>query len=436
MSIVKQVFFLFAACLMAAHVHGQATRSPFSTFGIGEGYGNALVNNQGMAGVGVSQPQFFFANHMNPALLVNNTLTVFQAGLLVEQRRITADTISETPVAGNLNYLITAFPVTWTKGKPGVRPLVRWATSLSLTPYSTVKYKLGYIEDITGSTDQVEITEEGSGGISQFSWSNGIRLTNSSTNNLSIGLKTSYLFGSIVNTYKNQLIDSSQPANFIAAIEERSYVKDFAFSAGVSYSLDSILHKKRYRLSFGAVYDLATDLKTRNRNLIYRTTAVGDVIDPDTLGSSTGKISLPSGLTGGVSLSKGAQWSIGTQFSYRDWSSFRSVNRDDEGLQKSWSVALGGEATPDLFSENYLKRVTYRLGASMEEYPFLANGRKVQDLGINFGFSLPAGRSSLDFAFRYGTRGDKTDNLIQENYFRVFFGITFNDQWFIKRKFE
>jgi hypothetical protein len=93
--------------------------------------------------------------------------------------------------------------------------------------------------------------------------------------------------------------------------------------------------------------------------------------------------------------------------------------------------------TPDPFAtENYLKVWTYRLGVSMEQAPFLANGKPVKDLGINFGFSLPAGRSSLDFAFKYGKRGNKSDNLLEENYFKIYFGITFNDQWFIKRKFD
>ena len=72
----------------------------------------------------------------------------------------------------------------------------------------------------------------------------------------------------------------------------------------------------------------------------------------------------------------------------------------------------------------------------MEEHPFLANGNPVKDVGINFGFSMPAGRSSLDFAFRYGKRGDKGENVLEERYFKIFFGITFNDQWFIKRRFD
>jgi hypothetical protein len=423
MSVGKKIFVLIIVWMSVFHAMGQATRTPFSTFGIGESYGNALTNTQGMAGVGVSQPQFWFANNQNPALLIYNNRTVFQAGVVGEQRTISGDTASQQSFGGNLNHLVTAFPIKPTK----------WSTALSLSPLTSVNYRVLYNDNIIGSDSDVEVIEEGKGGISQFSWSNGVRLTKK----LAVGLRASYVFGSVINQYQNKIIDSEQPANFATAIEERSYVKDFLFSAGASYSLDSLFNKKRYRLSFGAVYDIAGDLKTRKRTLIYRTNNVGDVIDPDTLVSSKGNISLPSGFTAGVSLSKGNRWSVGTEFSFKDWSSFRSVNRDDEGLGQSWKFALGAETTPDVLAlDNYLKRVTYRVGMSLEEYPFLANGNKVQDLGINFGFSLPAGYSSLDLGFRYGSRGSKSDNLIQENYFRIFFGITFNDTWFIKRKFD
>lgn len=423
MSIVRKYLVLVFASVIAVQVYGQATRSPFSTFGIGDLYGNALANNQGMGGIGVSQPQIWYANNPNPALLVFNTMTVFHAGIVGEQRKISADTINQKSIGGNLNYLLIALPLKYSK----------WSTSLALSPYTTVNYKLQYQEDVNNSSDQVNVTEEGEGGITQFSWSNGVRITK----NLAVGLKASYLFGSIINNYSNQLINSPQPANYTSAIEERAYVKDFAFTAGVSYSLDSIFNRNRYRLSFGAVYDLATDLNTRRRSIIFRTNSGGSILDPDTITSSKGNISLPSGFTGGISLSRGTRWSIGVEGHYRDWSSFRSVSRDDEGLRQAWRVSLGGETTPDPFAvESYLKRVTYRVGVSMEEYPYLANEKKVKDLGINFGFSLPAGRSSMDLAFRVGKRGDKAENSIQENYFRVFFGVTFNDTWFIKRKFE
>jgi hypothetical protein len=98
---------------------------------------------------------------------------------------------------------------------------------------------------------------------------------------------------------------------------------------------------------------------------------------------------------------------------------------------------LGGEYTIDPNTvENYLKRITFRTGLSLERYPFLANNKPVNDFGINFGLSLPAGRSSIDIAAKVGKRGNKDGNTLEESYFKIYFGLTFNDKWFIIRKFD
>jgi hypothetical protein len=419
----KYAFIVFACLLVTLEASGQAARSPYTSFGIGEPYGNALINHQGMAGVGVSQPQYWFINNQNPALLVYNAVfTSFQAGIITERRNISGDTLSETTQGGNMNYLVTAFPI-----KPG-----KWTTSVGLMPYTAVNYKLQYRDDILNSTEQVNVIEEGSGGLTQLYWSNGVRLTRA----LAIGAKASYIFSSIVNTYKNQLIEAS--SNYLAAVEEKSYVKDFTFGGGISFSQDSLFSNRRYRLSFGAVYNFATDLNANKTDKLFRTNSIGDTTEVSVLPSSMrGHYSVPSSFTVGLSLSRAMRWSIGSEFSYQDWSNFRTVDGQSGGLEESWRIAVGGEITPDQFAqENYFKRLTYRLGVSMDKNPFLVNGNPVRDLGINFGFSMPAGRSSLDLAFKYGKRGNKSENILEEDYFKIYFGITFNDQWFIKRKFE
>lgn len=426
MSIIHKYLFGIFCIFLALETSGQAAKTPYTSFGIGEPYGNALINQQGMAGIGVSQPQFYAINNQNPALLVyNSLLTSFQAGILTERRTISGDTLSETTQGGNMNYLVTAFPI-----KPG-----KWTTSVGLMPYTSVNYRVQYNEDIIGSPDEVRVVEEGSGGLTQLYWSNGVRITRA----LAVGVKASYIFSSIVNTYKNQLIGSPQPINYLAAVEEKAYVKDFAFGTGISFSKDSLFSRNRYRLSIGATYNFATDLSATKTDRLYRTNIVGDTLDVSVLPSSTnGSFSIPASFTVGISLGRGVLWNIGTEFSYQDWTTFRNVNGQDDGLKESWRAAVGGEITPNPFAtENFLKRLTYRVGVSMEENPFLANGAPVKDLGINFGFSVPAGRfNGVDLAFKYGKRGNKAENILEENYFKIFFGITFNDQWFIKRKFD
>lgn len=407
---------------------GQAASSPFSTFGIGEPYGNSLIQHQGMGGTGVSQPQFWSLNNQNPALLVfNYYYTVFQAGALLESRTISNDTLSQKSTNGNLAYLVTAFPI-----KPG-----KWTTSVGLMPFTKVNYKLSYDEDVYDNDDvlidTMNVLERGSGGLTQFYWANGLRIHD----NFSIGIKATYLFGSINTDYTNFIAVPNQPVPYPIGYNEQTYIKDFQFTGGASFSKDSIGKKQDLRFGIGMVYSFKSDLGSKKIVVEQRRLASGDPITEDTLVNRRGIISIPSSLTVGVSLSKGVRWSAAAEFSVQDWSKFKSISEEDEGLKKSWKASLGGEITPDPLSfNNYLKRMTYRVGFSYEKTPFFVDKSQLNDLGINFGFSMPAGRSSLDWAFRIGKRGDKSENILEETYYKIYFGITFNDQWFIKRKFD
>ncbi len=424
MSLSKYVF-LLGFLTASATAFGQTARSPFSTFGIGEPYGNALIQNQGMGGVGVSQPQYWFVNNQNPALLVFNYYTSFQAGTVLESRKTKNDTTNIENVNGNLSYLVTALPI-----KPG-----KWTTSVGLMPFTAVNYRLEYIDFVQNSDpqDTIAVAEQGSGGLSQVYWSNGVRIHD----NWSVGLKATYLFGSIINDYSNVLLNVNQLPRYVISISEQTFVKDFQFTLGASFSKDSLGSKDDIRLNAGATYTFGTNLKANNTTVFQRRDLGSTPITSDTVYANRGKIFLPSAFTIGASVSKATKWAAGAEFSAQDWSQFSSINpEDNENLGKSWKFAFGGEITPDQLSDKFIKRVTYRAGAYYENAPFLINNNALRDFGINFGLSLPTGRSSLDIAFSTGKRGDRSKNVLEETYFRVYFGVTFNDQWFIRRKFD
>jgi len=287
MSIFKKYVFVFACIALPVKLWAQAP-SPFTTFGIGDPYGSATANTQGMGGVGVSQPQYWFLNNQNPALLVYNNLTVFQAGLVAESRTIKSDSLSEKTSGGNMNYLVTAFPV-----KPG-----RWSTSLGLMPMTSVNYKINYPRDIQGHSEKAIAQENGSGGLTQLYWSNGVRINSE----WAVGLKISYVFSSIINKYQINLPRSVTPINFPVGQEDQTYVRDFMFGAGVSYSVDSV-GRKNYRVSFGAVVNAPANLNAIQTIQFYRADATGQIIEGDTTSRRHGSLHIPPSVTFGVSLS-------------------------------------------------------------------------------------------------------------------------------------
>jgi len=407
-------------------VSGQAARSPFSSYGIGEQFGSGLTQNMGMGGVGISNPSYWYVNNMNPALLVYNRYTTFQVGIIGEQRTQNSNITTEKSGSGNINYLALALPIKWNK----------WTTSISLMPYTKLNYKLKYTADVQNTTSAtaatVNVVENGSGGVNMLSWSNGVRITNK----FSIGLKSTYLFGAVVNEFSNSLSVLIIPTN--PFVYERSSVSAFQFSPAASFHLDS-LFKKNYIFNAGIVYDFKSNLNTRFFQRLDQISATGRAIDSLTLISNKpGTIIAPQSVSVGFSFGRYGRWTAALDGSYTDYSQYRGLDGTSPYQVNDWRVAAGFEIMPDPESlSSYLKRITYRTGVSIESYPYLVNGNTVKDLGISFGLSAPVGRmSSLDIALKIGKKGDKSLNTIEENYIKLYFGITFMDQWFIKRRFD
>ena len=423
---IRKLYLPFAIILLfgVSPALGQAAHSPFSSFGLGEQFGTALIPSQGMGGVGISNPEYWHLNSQNPALLIFNRFTTFQAGMLGEQRNQTSATTSEKSGSGNLAYLALGIPL-----KPG-----KWGTSVSLTPFTRLNYQLKYTSPIQGDpTNTVSITEEGTGGINAFGISTGVAITKK----ISVGVRANYLFSSIQNTFTSSLTATTQTLLIFPRIIERTYISDFQFTPAISFHKDSLFNKN-YQFNIGFVYDVKANLHAKFHQTVERRN-IGNLIDSTTLISNQpGIVTIPSSLSGGISFGRAYHWIAAIDGSYSDYSDYVDLSGTNPYQSKNWRVAAGYSFTPDPTSlSSYLRRATYRTGVSLENYPYLVNGNTVKDFGITFGLSLPVSRiSRLDLALKVGKKGDKTLNTIEENYLKLYFGLTFNDQWFIKRRFD
>ena len=385
-----------------------------------------------MGGVGVSNPQYWYLNNMNPAMLTYNRFTVFQTGILIEKNRIYSDTIRESGTGGNLNYLTLGFPVLRNK-RTGE---TRWGTSIGLLPFSHVDYAYAYTDEIIGASNEaipVKYFEQAKGGINEVFWSNGVRLNKY----INVGLKTSFLFSSITTDFTNYLDHPDQIVKYSINVHELQSIKGVRFIPGLHIHKDSI--NRKYTLNIGATAELSNQIKTNFEQVLERQDAAGNILQSDTLNITVGNSNLPNKFTVGASFGRLDKWMVATDFSLLKPNGDKfTLGLDETDVADGWRYAAGVELTPDSRSlGSYLKRITYRTGISAESGTFLVSGNPVKDFGINFGFSFPVNRiSSLDLAFRSGRRGTKDLNGIEENYFKIYFGVTFNDQWFIKRRFD
>jgi hypothetical protein len=408
-------------------LHAQATKSPFSRLGVGDIVEPNLVNNQGMGGVGISNGDIWHLNFKNPALLPRNTLTVFSAGYIGGYQTLRDSVKTENNGGGNLNYLMLAFPAK--RGK--------WTTSVGILPYSVIDFIQTSREPVVGSpSDTTVITEEGSGGLNKFFWSNGVAINK----NFSIGLEAAYIFGSATAEFSNTLLTSETEFNYSPTVRNEINVNDFFFKAGVSYRADSIMNSGT-TLQLGLTYDFATDLSAK-RTQTYERRLLGQPTSRDTLEfERPGFYRVPQAIGMGISFTQEFKWTVGADITLQNWSDFVDFSGSNQNFKNSFSIGVGGELTPDVSSvDNYLARMTYRFGINYATLPYVpraSTGEQVRDIGVTFGWTLPVARfSSIDMAFKIGQRGDVGDNYIRENYYRIYIGFTFNDQWFIKTRYD
>jgi hypothetical protein len=418
--------FLF---LSFKELRGQAASSPFSSFGLGDFNGSALVNNYGMAGAGVSNPQAWYLNNLNPSMLVYNRLTVFQAGLLLEKTNLSTGDQTSKATNGNVNYLALGFPVKWNKS----RTAIAWGSAVGLMPYTNMSYRIKSQGTVPGTLTTTYLSEKSEGGFNQLYWSNGVRINKS----LSVGMKASYLFSSIISDFTNVVGLADQASRYQIALHEVLSVSGARFMPSVHYRIDSV--GGRFFFNVGATYEIAKKVNSTLFQKIERKNSSGTILQYDSLLNSNSRINFPGILNAGISFGNSDKWVVAADYALiRFEGNQAQVGADRFTVNTGTKLTLGAEFTPDARSmTSVLKRITYRTGVSTEKSPYLVNGNTLKDMGVNFGFSLPVNRiSSLDLAVRFGKRGDRALNGLLENYFKVYFGVTFNDQWFIKSRFD
>lgn len=403
---------------------GQSTYSTYSILGVGDYIDPAVPAAMGMGGLGISNGTYWYLNNSNPALLYYNRFALFSAGVLAESKTISQNNFEPYQAgSGNLSHLSMAFPI-----KSG-----KWSMSLVLQPYSAVNYAFLYngLPEESNSPDLSIILNEGSGGISALNFAAGGVIFKG----LSFGIKASYLFSSFEKKFSS--ITNAASPSYIALYLQRQSVSDFTIGTGLAYT-----HKMgEYQLGLGLIYDLAADVNGEEFVRIEQRTLGNVVIYSDTLANNTqNKLSLPATLGAGISFGKPNKWLIGFDYKSQDWSSLEvPITASPDKFTVGRKYVLGGEYIKDALDvKNYFNRITFRLGATYEEKPYWLSNSQIKEIGINFGWTLPVSRfSSLDFGMMVGSRGTTDNNLVKEDFFRVYFGATFNDnRWFLRPKFN
>lgn len=229
-------------------------------------------------------------------------------------------------------------------------------------------------------------------------------------------------------------------------------IKEDSISANViDYTSKFIREHSGVFINAGLAYDLSTTISGKSLSIIERSTVSGSYISLDTT-SSDQSISavLPSTISFGFSIDKPepssktrpSTWAIGADMNLTKWTEYS--DNSSNTFNNTYKVMLGGEYTPDpllLNKKSYLKRITYRAGVHYGTTPFTINNTTFNDVGINFGLTLPVGIFTaanppkyLNLALALGQRGTTANNLIKEKYAILSISFNFNSRWFERYK--
>jgi len=408
--------------------------NPYSKYGIGELYDGNNTVLRGMGNVTSAYENPYELNTDNPASLSFMGLTTFEVGATASQRYITASGLAYSTGTASLSYMTLGFPINKHGGLClGFKPISRVFYSMADTlPNSTTSSPIG----------QVARSYSGEGGLNYAylgaAWQ---------YKGLSIGVTGGYMFGTTSNITATIPIDTTTVTSNV----NRGYAAEYAnydqigglyWKAGAMYEqkLDS-----DYTFRVGATFALSQNLSDRFSGFQISSYAFSDTTVNDTAGSTGiqhGKLRMPMSWSFGAMLCKNDKWDIGLDFAMTQWSDYHSTvdSTMNTGIAKqSFKVSLGGEYTPDINNaRNYFSRITYRYGFYYGKDYLLLNGLQLPEFGITAGGSLPFRRSfsHLHAAVEVGRIGTTANGLIQETYYRLILGISFNDRWFIRRRYD
>lgn len=419
--IILGISLLFSSVIFAQ----EGTASPYSFYGIGDVKYRGTHENKAMGGLGII-PDSIHLNLQNPASLASLKLTTFTVGATNRSTTFKTESQKETASRTTFDYLALGFPISQKVG-----------FSFGIMPYSSVGYKVDQTTTSELSTGEILTTNKrftGEGGVNNVFFGLGYKITSK----LSIGADFQYNFGRVETKSVVFLDDVHLGKREI----NTSRYSGVAFNTGLMYQTKV---NNKYDWYSSVTYSPKSNLRADNTGSVASITYSGsgaelesDVVNYDETHSD---LKMPAKYSIGTGFGVAKKWLIGAEVTLQDKSSF--VNRFDQitnvGFEKAQRYVIGGYITPKFNSfTSYFERVTYRAGFRYETTGLVINNQSVKDYSVNAGFGLPIGRSlsNLNVGFEYGTKGTSSSNLVKENYFGIYIGLSVNDLWFKRTKYE
>ena len=240
--------------------------SPYTMFGVGELQTIGTTQMRSMGGVGVAWRSTQMPSLMNPAGYSATLQKSFLFDVGIEgnflrnaQRQYAGDSYTVAKNGKNsvnIHEIAIQFPLA-----------KRLGMGLSLMPYSSVGYKMSFLDqssDIAGNIGSASYTYSGNGDITEVKLGVGWE----PFKNFSFGAAAKYYWGRILHNYssavENNIVGNGSYLSIVG--ENEYYVSTFKFQVGVQWN--AIANDKRM-LTFGATYDYGGGLRPKvTKNIV------------------------------------------------------------------------------------------------------------------------------------------------------------------------
>lgn len=423
------------------------TFSPYSRYGIGDLYENSSAYQKGMNNSGLALPidstAPAFINISNPAALSSARLTIIEATTNYYHSQIlNKENYKVQNKSTNFNSLMIAFPVKKHSG-----------FSFGLLPYSFVGYQINLNENIN-NIGNVNYVYDGSGGLNKVFAAYGFSLSKyfkpdtthhflkQLIKNLSLGINTQFIFGELAQTATVNYPNNTLYYNFVN--DKRYRINGLTGDWGLQTFIR--LNENKNILSIASVVSLPTQLNVINDYIAYNFSYnyYGEKYIVDTLlysENKAGNLKLPLSTGIGIAFIEANKWGINSDFKFTNWKKFHLLN-EASNVTNNFEINVGAFFQPDRLAtskNNYINKIIYRMGmgynSGYQEY----KGKPVPLYSFTAGVSLPMGLyrsfSAIHISAQFAIKGNKSF-LLRENIFRINLGVTLNDRWFIKYKYD
>ena len=425
MKVIKNYSLILLFVLSTSFVVSQTnTGSPYSLNELGEINFLGNVSNLSMGGIDSAIDSIEF-NINNPSSLAKLKTTNYLIGTFYKSTGISNVNSTDNINTANINYIAVGIP---TK---------RFGFGFGVLPYSSVGFNLQSTEEYNTANSITSRLFGAEGNINRAFVSIGLPLLKY----LSLGASANYNFGKF-NYEKFNLIENVNYGIFSNSSSEISGFT-YNFSSNLSIPL-----KNDFTLNLVYSFYPEGDLDSYNIESLYTSNtssitleSLGDFVDVDlnSRGLENTKLPVPKKSIYSLGLEKKNSWFIGFQYESKLSSNFENVFLDTQNVsyRDSNSLSIGGYIIPDSSSLiSYWKRVKYSIGIKNEKKSIIVNNLPVNHFSLNLGLGLPiAGLSKANLGLEIGKVGDN-DSLVKENYLALRLGLSLNDVWFIKRKYN